>query len=114
MTAPSHSAPLAFRDGSVCTVIDLRAYRLTAVKKVGYRLAERFTVVLGESSLTSISVTFVFPPTTTEACAIAAVRVFYQDLLDQELREHLAEESRPIRALILAHAFSRTDLVRRQ
>jgi His-Xaa-Ser system protein HxsD len=114
MIPTSHSPPLEFREGSIRAVIDLRAYRLTALKKVGYRLAERFTLVLGESSVTSIPVTFVFPPRTLEATAIASVRLFYQDLLDQELREQLAEESQPIRALILAHAFSRTDLVRRR
>jgi His-Xaa-Ser system protein HxsD len=42
------------------------------------------------------------------------VRQFFQELLDQELREQIAEETAPVRTLILAHAFSKADLIKRE
>lgn len=41
------------------------------------------------------------------------VRQFFQELLDQELREHIADETNAVRTLILAHAFSNVDLIER-
>jgi His-Xaa-Ser system protein HxsD len=41
------------------------------------------------------------------------MRSFFQELLDQELRERIAEETDAIRSLILAQAYSKTDLIRR-
>jgi hypothetical protein len=41
------------------------------------------------------------------------MRTFFQELLDQELREQIAEEINPVRTLILAHAFSKVDLIKR-
>jgi His-Xaa-Ser system protein HxsD len=105
---------LKFRDGSVRAEVDVRCYRLSAVQKVAYKLAEKCTVVLGSVDVTSLPITFLFPPTTSETAALEVIRLFFQDLLDQELREQIAEETRPLRALLLAHAFSKTDLIRRE
>ncbi|HEX7601643.1 MAG TPA: His-Xaa-Ser system protein HxsD [Polyangiaceae bacterium] len=109
-----NDALVAFDDGSARAVIDLLVYRLAAVKKAAYRVADRCTVALGTPADEALPVEFLFAPGTSDSAARSAVRAFYQELLDQELREHIAEETGPLRALILAHAFSKTDLIRRR
>jgi His-Xaa-Ser system protein HxsD len=107
---PTHT----FIDGRCSIDLDVRTYRTVAIQKAAYRLADRCTVEIGVLRDTSLTVTLVLRPGVSESGSAEAVRLFFQELLDQELREQLAEESQPLRALILAHAFSRTDLVRRQ
>jgi His-Xaa-Ser system protein HxsD len=95
------------------STIDLRTYRLAAVKKAAYRIADRVTVVLGVSDGERLQVEFLFTQQTSEHGAAECIRLFFEELLDQELLEHVAEETAPVRALLLAQAFSRTDLIRR-
>jgi His-Xaa-Ser system protein HxsD len=57
-------------------------------------------------------VVIMLPPSSRETPE-ELLALFYRELADQELREKVAEQTRDIRALLLAHAFSRTDLVRR-
>lgn len=106
-------ASLTFADDEVRTAVDLRSYRLVAVKKAAYVVAELCTAILGTPEGDRIPVTFRFPPGTSQALALDGVRRFFQEALDQELRESVAAETAPLRALILAQAFSKTDLVRR-
>ena len=106
--------PFAFRDGTVEIAIDLKMYRLVAVQKAAYRFADRFTAVLGSERDHVLPVSLVFKPTTSERDALEGARLFFEELLDQELREHVGDETRAIRALIIAQAFSRTDLVKRE
>ena len=94
-------------------VLDLRAYGLAAIKKTAYRFADRCTVVLGSQADDSLSVELRFKSTTTDVAAHETTRLFYQELLDQELREQIADETDQVRALILAHAFSKADLIKR-
>lgn len=110
----SDDSQATFGGGDQNTTIDLRVYRLAAVKKAAYRLAKRLTVVLGTLEQDCLSVTFRFSSATSRASADESVRLFYQELLDQELREHVAEETGPMRMLILAQAFSKTDLIRHE
>jgi His-Xaa-Ser system protein HxsD len=105
---------LTFRDGSVRALLDLRCYRLTAVQKAGYKCADKCTLVVGSLEGHSLPITLLFPPATREREALEQVRLFFRELLDQELREKLADETQPVRALLLAHAFSKTDLIRRE
>ena len=102
-----------YANGAVETTVDLRTYRLAAVKKAAYRLANRCTAILGTASDETLPVSFRFRPGTSEASALDAVRAFFEELLDQELREQIGEETAPVRALNLAHAFSKIDLIRR-
>lgn len=118
MSEPAHdqlaSGPFQFRDGSIRVEIDVRVYRVSAVQKTAYRFADRCTVVMGAVGASSLPVTLAFRPTTSERDAFDVARLFFQDLLDQELREQIAGETSAVRALILAHAFSKTDLIRRE
>jgi His-Xaa-Ser system protein HxsD len=101
-------------EGIVEVTIDLRNYRLTAVKKTAYRLADKCTVVFGNIDGDRLPLTFSFRVTSTPSSRDEVLRLFFQDLLDQELREEVAVETAALRHLILAHAFSRTDLIQRQ
>jgi His-Xaa-Ser system protein HxsD len=70
--------------------------------------------MIAEPAETSLAVTLRFKPTTTDVTAREAARLFFQELLDQELREKIGQETAPLRNLILAHAFSKIDLIRRE
>ena len=114
MTDPMKEVPsLQFANDEVATIVDLRSYRLVAVKKAAYVVADRCTAILGTPEGDCLPITFRFKPGTAEVAALEAVRRFFQEALDQELREAVSAETAPLRALILAQAFSRTDLVRR-
>jgi His-Xaa-Ser system protein HxsD len=109
----------ALIDGAIQVVLDLRVYRLIAIQKTAYRLADRVTVVLGviagelAPGGDQLPATLQFKPGTSEAAAREVARQFYQELLDQELREQIADQTNAVRTLILAHAFSNADLIKR-
>jgi len=94
--------------------IDLQVYRLAAIKKAGYRVADRCTVVLGVIDGNTVPVSFHIRPGVSESASKEIVRLFFEELLDQELREQVGAETDAVRALILAHAFSKCDLIRRE
>lgn len=102
-------------DGTVRLAIDTTVYRVTAVQKTAYRLARRMTLALGMLEGTRLSATLL--PAVGAATPVKArelVELFYRELCDQELRESIGEQTKDVRALLLAHAFSRTDLVKRE
>jgi His-Xaa-Ser system protein HxsD len=99
--------------GEIALVLDLRSYRLSAIKKAAYRFADRFTAVLGSPEHDRLPLVLRFAPGIMDAAAREHVRQFFQELLDQELREHIADETGAVRTLILAHAFSNVDLIER-
>jgi len=109
--ASPNEPPIA--DGRVAATLDLRVYRLAAIQKAAYRLADRCTVALGTADGDILPLSFLFRAGTTEAAAREAVRLFFQEVLDEELRAQIRAETAPIRSLILAHAFSKTDLIQR-
>jgi His-Xaa-Ser system protein HxsD len=112
MTVASPFDPvLSFCDDGIKLRVDLQVYRLVAVQKTAYRLAERCTAMLGSPDSEVLPLTLLFRPGTVEREAFETARAFFQELLDQELREKIAEETQPLRALILAHAFSKTGLI---
>jgi His-Xaa-Ser system protein HxsD len=94
--------------------VDLRVYRLSALKKAAYRLADRVTVVIGAPEGDLVHLDFRFSPGTSEVARSEAIREFFQELVDQELREQIAEETAPVRTLIIAHALSKADLIERK
>ncbi|WP_233577530.1 His-Xaa-Ser system protein HxsD [Citreicoccus inhibens] len=105
-------SPFIFRDGVIQTLLDLRVYRLAAIQKSAYRFAEQFTAVFDSPKEERLPIRCIFAPTVTEQDALETLRLFFQELLDQELREQVGDETRALRALIVAQAFSRTDLIR--
>lgn len=101
--------PSAERD----EILDLKIYSPTAIKKAAYRAADRCTVIVGSPDGDRLPVRFMFRPGTADGAAREAVRRFHEDLVDEDLRERLNTETASLRGLILAHAFSRTDLIQR-
>lgn len=101
---------LVHRDGRIELTLDLRVYRLSAVQKAAYRVAAMCTAALGEIRGDSLPITILFPASMRREEADGVVRLFFQELLDQELREKVGEETSQLRTLLLAHAFSRTGL----
>lgn len=90
--------------------IDLRVYRLSAVKKALYRLGRRYvgTITLLEADRASVVLyqTPDAPPGDADHARTALLR----EVLDQELREHIADETGAIRNILVAQAFSKTSL----
>lgn len=86
--------------------VDLRTWQLTTLKKVLYRLGRTTNSSLsieGDRAVISFAASLPFPET-FEAD-------FNRDLLDQDLRERIAEETGPLKNLILAQVFSKTNLL---
>ena len=100
-----------FEDGVLRGRLDLRSYRLAAIKKAAYRLADRFTLALGAVTEDAVAVTLSTKASLSPDSARELTQLLMQELLDQELREQVAEETKPVRTLILAQAFSKTDLI---
>lgn len=96
---------------SVQTTIDMQVYRLTAVKKAAYRVANRCTVVLGTLEGALLPLTLSLRRSASNDDLEEALRLFHQELLDEELRATIREETEPLRALILAQTFSRANLI---
>lgn len=90
--------------------LDLRVYRLSAVKKALYRLGRRYvgTITLLEADRASVVLhqTPGAPPGDADHARTALLR----EVLDQELREHIADETGAIRNILVAQAFSKTSL----
>ena len=94
--------------------IDTRVYRIEAVKKAAYRVAHKCTIALGSPLQDRLPLSFSFRSGTTEEDAEEAVRLFHQELLDEDLRATIHEETDALRALILAQAFSGLSLIEPQ
>jgi His-Xaa-Ser system protein HxsD len=101
-------------DGCARMQLDLRCYRITAVQKAGYRVADRCTVILGDASGDRLGICVLFRAGVSDADAQDGLRIFFQELLDQELRERIGDETAPLRALLMAQAFSKTNLIDRE
>jgi His-Xaa-Ser system protein HxsD len=99
-------------DGTAASAeTETSAYSLVALKKAAYRVADRCSVIFGAIDGSSIQLQFLCSDGTAEAEVRDCVRAFFDEALDQDLRERIAAETAPLRNLILAHAFSRTRLV---
>jgi His-Xaa-Ser system protein HxsD len=88
--------------------VDPNVFRLSAVKKAAYRLGDRCFVHVEVLPGGGIQVRLTaksekVPPHTLEGD-------FRNELLDQDLRESIAEETERVRNLLLAQAFSGLSL----
>jgi len=89
--------------------VDLRVYSLNAVKKTLYKLADRASF---EISSEEREARIIIRPTSGAGDANGIEDRFWSEILDQDLRESVAKETEPLRNLILAHALSRTAILR--
>ena len=96
---------------SVETEFSAATFALETVKKSAYRLLDRFSAdIRAEGKFIKCRLEFRTP--VSQEQAQKAVMDFRDDVLDQDLRRIVAEETAPMRNAILAHAFSRTGLQR--
>lgn len=112
MGTAADSGAFAFRDGVLTGTLDLTVYRMAAIKKAAYRVADATVIHIGSPEAERVPVTLTFAGNVSEGAAVETGRRFLRELLDQELREQVRGETESLRVLILAHAFSKTGLVR--
>lgn len=89
---------------------DLNVVSMEAIKKALYRYGDRITFTLSQKEKTVVCV---FEPRSGLALPVDTIAITEQlplDVLDQDLRERLFEQTAHIRNTILALAFSRTGL----
>jgi His-Xaa-Ser system protein HxsD len=88
---------------------DAAVYRLTAIKKAAYRFGDRCHVEIETAPGGRIRVTLRAKQSPDDPqCLLGEFR---NEVLDQDLREIVAEETEAVRNLLLAQAFSPTSLL---
>lgn len=90
--------------------IDLAVYSLDCIKRAAYRFTNRFSLEMQIEGNKALC-TLIFDPSISDTMVEPVVSAFRKELLDQDLRASISEETQEIRNLILAHAFSRTGLI---
>jgi len=95
-------------DGTQVVNFNTSVYRLNAIKKSAYKFGGLFHVLI-EQRDRIIEVRL--KPKESCKSPDAFVGEFCNEVLDQELRETVAEETAGIRDLLLAQAFSKTSLI---
>ncbi|WP_408596490.1 His-Xaa-Ser system protein HxsD [Limnohabitans sp.] len=88
--------------------IDEQIYCLEAVQKASYRFIDRLTILITKADGRLICE--IEAVEGVEELFDANVANFKRELLDQQLRKQIKDETEPARNLILAYAFSRTGL----
>jgi His-Xaa-Ser system protein HxsD len=86
---------------------DLSLYRLAAIQKAAYRFTGPFSVELDRPSPKRVSVRLTPRPGVAQSVDPSTLP---NEVLDQELRETVAEETKTVRELLLAQAFSNLPL----
>jgi len=89
-------------------VLDQEIYNLEASQKAAYRFIDRLTVLIqknGDQLLCEIE-----PVSGHEEKFAEHVSDFKRELLDQQLRQKIKNETEATRNLILSYAFSRSGL----
>ena len=84
-------------------------YSLDTIKKAAYRMSDRCSFEF-EVTGSDITCRLFFPDGASSDRTHAVEDEFRNELLDQDLRQVIAEETDAVRNVILAHAFSRTGL----
>jgi His-Xaa-Ser system protein HxsD len=90
--------------------LDTRDASIAAIRAAAYRFGEVFSVAIEPSVENVVSVHCTFSNGVTEAHIEESVKSFQRELNDQVLRELVRAETKHLRAVIMAHAFSRTNL----
>ena len=89
---------------------DSSVYALEAVQKAAYRFIDRLTIVIANKNSELVCDIEIVPDITTPPEHLIAD--FKRELLDQQLRLQIKNETADVRNLILSFVFSRTGLQR--
>ncbi|MDR3635414.1 MAG: His-Xaa-Ser system protein HxsD [Isosphaeraceae bacterium] len=92
----------------IIIVVDPHVFRLSAVKKAAYRFGDRCFVHIEVVSEESIQVRLTAKSEKVPLHTLEGE--FRNELLDQDLRESIADETERVRNLLLAQAFSALSL----
>jgi His-Xaa-Ser system protein HxsD len=90
--------------------LDTKDASVVAIRAAAYRFGDRFSLAIEppESPATeTVTVRCIFAASVCAEDADAAVVDFLRELNDQILRERVRAETKALRAVILAHTFSR-------
>ena len=90
--------------------IDMRVYQLETVQRAAFRCTDIASFAFSISDNQGLDVTATPKSTLSIAPDQLAAR-FYNELLEQKLRQTVADETKNERDLILAYAFSNTKLL---
>lgn len=88
--------------------LDEQIYCLEVVQKAAYRFIDRLTILISKGADKLICE--IEPVLGAEAQLNEHIANFKRELLDQQLRKQIKDETEPARNLILAYAFSRSGL----
>ena len=89
---------------------DLSIFRLAAVKKAAYRFSNDFVACITCSENNRVVIVFT-PRTLASSRSPMSLESFPNEVLDQDLRELVAEETSTVRDVLLAQAFSGLSVV---
>ena len=98
-----------FHPDGALVILDAKVYRISAVKKAAYKFGNRCHCLITTRDDGSIEV--VLKPKEPLDNLEYLAGEFCNEVLDQDLREVVAEQTDAVRNVLLAHAFSRTSLV---
>jgi His-Xaa-Ser system protein HxsD len=86
-------------------------YSVTAIKKAAYKFLNIFSAEISTEGPV-VNCTLNFRSELDAEVIQTSVHDFRREVLDQDLREILKKETEQVRNLILAHAFSKTGIVK--
>jgi His-Xaa-Ser system protein HxsD len=95
--------------GYKCILLDSSVYRLPSAKKAAYKFGDRCYVLIEGGTDGHIRV--YLRPKDSNLDIESVVGDYLNEVLDQDLRESIAEQTDDLRNLIIAHAFSQTSLI---
>jgi His-Xaa-Ser system protein HxsD len=85
------------------------AYSATALQKAAYEVAADLTIIITEEGPHYV----VNAVSTSKGKPDVDLSAFVRNANDYALREKLAAETAPLRNLVLAHAYSKTQFIRK-
>ena len=83
-------------------------YCLEAIEKASYRFIDRLTILI--TKVDGIINLEIEPVLGFEKTLDSNIADFKRELLDQQLRKQIKDDTESVRNLILSYAFSKTDL----
>jgi His-Xaa-Ser system protein HxsD len=91
--------------------VDLSVFAMEAVLRAAHKLTDRCHLFVERPTRRDEHVVVTFRPKGDQALLDTTVGEFANELIDQQLREHLAREAGPIREILVAQAFAEGNLL---
>ncbi len=88
-----------------------KLYSSDTLKKAAYKFSNRFSHIISENKDEYVC-NIQFPEKASESQINFSIDEFKKEVSDQDLRNIVSKETEQVRNLILAHAFSKTNLIK--